>query len=131
MEAEVIASCFGARAAAGVRHSLAELGMHQGPTPVIRDSQATVHYTKSRAITSRTRHFGVKEMYLRQEYQNGNFEIVQVSTDDQWADICTKLLGPTKHEAFCRQLFETSNWRVKSLVGEPLYDLGGVNSDTL
>ena len=103
----MIASCFGARAAAGIRHSLCELGMAQGPTPVMEDAQAAVHYTKSRAITSRARHFGVKEMYLRQEYHAGNFEIAPADTNDQWADMLTKLLGPTKHQHFCDQIFET------------------------
>lgn len=109
MEAEVIASCFGARAAAAARNSLNELGLKQKPTQIHEGAEACINYSKTTRITARNRHFGVKEQCVRLQHQSKLVEIVPVNTSDQLADLLTKSLGPTAHQRLCDALFVTTN----------------------
>jgi hypothetical protein len=88
------------------REQLATLGFPQLlPTRLHTDSQAGVDLvTNVFQVHPKSRHYNRDINYIRQCVQQGLVELVFVSTDENPADLLTKLLGPTKHAKFTKML---------------------------
>lgn len=87
------------RHTAGLRILLEPLGLGiSGPFTVFSDSQSAIKTIRNRASSykSRMKHYAVKLAYLREEYENGNFNPQFCPTGDMPADGFTKPLGPTR-----------------------------------
>lgn len=60
------------------------------------DNAAAIHFVKNRAENIRNRYIDLKYMFVREQYQNGNFDICHVKSAENLADILTKPLN--KHD---------------------------------
>jgi hypothetical protein len=88
------------------REQLAVLGFPQlVPTRLYTDSQASVDLVSNVfQMHGKCRHFNRDINYIRQYVQLGLVELVFVGTDDNPADLLTKMLGSTKHIRFTSML---------------------------
>jgi hypothetical protein len=53
---------------------------------------------------ARTKHIKVHYHFIREKVLAGDIDLIYVSTEDQLADIFTKVLGAEKHRRFCSML---------------------------
>jgi hypothetical protein len=88
------------------REQLAVLGFPQlRPTRLYTDSKASVDLVSNVFQMRPTcRHFNRDINWIRQCVQLGQVELVFVPTDENPADLMTKILGPDKHVRFTRML---------------------------
>jgi replicative superfamily II helicase len=69
------------------------------------DSQAGIDLkTNVFQVHPKSRHFNRDINYVRQCVQMGQVELVFVPTENNPADLLTKLLGPVKHAKFTKML---------------------------
>jgi hypothetical protein len=105
-QSEIKAICDACKEVGPDREQLAALGCPQvSPTRLYTDSQASVDLIANMfAMHAKCRHFNRDINYIRQCVQQGIVEIAFVGTDDNPADVMTKLLGPAKHIKFTTML---------------------------
>jgi hypothetical protein len=105
-QSEVKSICEFCKEAVPDREQLAALGCPQArPTRLHTDSQASIDLVANIfAMHPKCRHFNRDINYIRQCVQLGVVELAFVGTDDNTADLLTKLLGPVKHVKFTKML---------------------------
>ena len=59
---------------------------------------------KNQATTSRTKHIDIRAHFMREHYMKKEFDIVQVNTSEQDADIFTKNLPEKDHTRHAQNL---------------------------
>ena len=64
---------------------------------LLGDNQATIKVMKTGKISARTRHIGIKFMYVHEQFNKGLIGLGYIHTDDNPADALTKVLNPEKH----------------------------------
>ena len=69
------------------------------PFPLLCDNQSTIHQLDSPAIGSRSKHIHIRELFIKQFFNDGTFTATWIPTDSNVADIFTK---PLKKVLFCR-----------------------------
>jgi transposase InsO family protein len=108
MESEWYALAVGVQDAIWINSLLSELGV-AAPSPLLInvDNEAVIAYGKHSAISTRTRHIGVRYHFIRDNVERKVVELHWVPTDQQLADILTKPLGAVLFKAL-RELLLSS-----------------------
>ena len=105
MESEYAALCEGVREATFQFKLLQSLNPSFYYFPVVHtDSKPAFDHVKNNVHHARTKHFDLKLSYVRQAYNSGNVDIIQVPSEEQLADILTKPLSNHKHHDALRAL---------------------------
>ena len=78
-----------------------------GPTPLLLDSQSAVELTYDPVAFKKTKHILRAANELRDRVARDVFKPEYVPAADQLADILTKPLGPTAHQALMPRLMGT------------------------
>jgi hypothetical protein len=94
-EAELMASNLGAREAMWLRKLLPELGKDVvGPISIQMDNQGALQLNKHPILSTKSKHIDVQYFWARELMEAGKVEFVFVPSEDNLADICTKVLTP-------------------------------------
>ncbi|KAK9712688.1 Reverse transcriptase (RNA-dependent DNA polymerase) [Popillia japonica] len=90
-----------------IKNFITELGMIEflpDPCVINCDNQGAISLSKSKVISSKSKHIDVKLHFLRDLVDKHEIIFEYVSTDNNIADIFTKPLGRVKNEEFCIKL---------------------------
>lgn len=102
--AEYIALGAAIREGVFLHQLLTELGESPGKITLHEDNQAAIAMTKNPVYHSRQKHVDIQHHYIREEVNNGRFEIKYIPTKSQLADIFTKPLPRVRHQEIVAQL---------------------------
>jgi hypothetical protein len=91
-EAEFIAANEGIRALSWVRSLVVELGLNFVKPKVYKDNGSAVLWITDLKIKMKTIHFDIQLAFAHKCYENGIFIIQSVETENNVADIITKVL---------------------------------------
>jgi hypothetical protein len=90
---------------AWLRKLLGDLGLHVDRQVVIYcDNFNSIQLVRNLVFHARTKHIEVHYHFIREKVLAGEIDLIYVSTEDQVADIFTKVLGVEKHCRFCSML---------------------------
>ena len=95
-EAEYIAVTDAFKKAIWLQDLLKEIQMLQGKVVLFSDSQSAIHLGKNPIYHERTKHVEVRYHYVRNLIANGTVCIMKVPTENNPADMGTKILTATK-----------------------------------
>ena len=95
MEAELVAEALAMNEAVFCSNMMKELGSGTQfePVPVNIDNTATLHVIDNQAFSSRTKHIALRFFYVRELVNDGAISIHYIPTENQLADIGTKILN--------------------------------------
>ncbi|XP_052193868.1 uncharacterized protein LOC127802200 [Diospyros lotus] len=99
-EAEYVVVTNVVKEAVWLQGILQEIHLLQGKAMVYSDSQSAIHLTKNPVYHERTKHVDVRYHYVRDLVTNGTISILKVPTENNPADMGTKLLIATKFKHF-------------------------------
>ncbi len=86
---------------AWLRKLLGDLGLHVDRQVVIYcDNLSSIQLARNPMFHARTKHIEVHYHFIREKVLAGEIDLIYVSTEDQVADIFTKVLGAEKHRRF-------------------------------
>ena len=92
-EAEYIALYHATREAIWLRKLMADIsGVRLSPVAVYADNQASIAVANNNTSSSRTKHIDIKYHFTREAIIDNNIRLVHCRTEDNVADIHTKLL---------------------------------------
>lgn len=98
-EAEYIAACAATQEAIVLRQLLSDIHCPQSePTVIYEDNQSCICLSKNPVVSNRSKHIDIRYHFTREKVDNGEVELVYVSTEHQLADLLTKPLLTTKVE---------------------------------
>jgi hypothetical protein len=104
-EAEYAAMAHAAREAVWLRNLFDELSLMQTvPTILYGDNMSALTIARDPQYHARSKHFDVKNHYIRHQIQNQVIKDVYCPTEEMIADILTKPLHKPKHSKFVMQL---------------------------
>ncbi|KAH9782190.1 Integrase catalytic domain-containing protein [Citrus sinensis] len=98
-EAEYTATTEAVKEALWLKGMIEELGVSQKTVEVHCDSSSAIYLSKNLAHHQRTKHIDVKLHFIRNEMSKGIIKMVKVHTDDNPADILTKVVPSAKFKA--------------------------------
>ena len=102
-EAEYIAATEACKEMLWMQRFLGELGIKQDKYVLHCDSQSAIHLAKNPAFHSKTKHIDLRYHWIRQVLEEGQLQLEKIHTDENPADMFTKILPKTKQE-LCRRL---------------------------
>jgi hypothetical protein len=82
-----------------MRQTLRDFGYNLSKAPLLFDNESAIRLADNPVEHSRTKHKGIRHHFLRDHQQKGDIDIYHISTENQLADIFTKLLD---EKTFCR-----------------------------
>jgi regulator of sigma D len=98
IEAEYRGAAMAACEVAWLRKLLVDLGLHVDRHVVIYcDNLSSIQLAKNPVFYARTKHIEVHYHFIKDKVLAGEIDLIYVSTEDQVADIFTKVLGAEKH----------------------------------
>jgi hypothetical protein len=104
-EAEYRGAAMAACEVAWLRKLLGDLGLHVDRHVVIYcDNLSIIQLARNPVFHARTKHIEVHYHFIREKVLAGEIDLIYVSTEDQVADIFTKVLGAEKHRRFHNML---------------------------
>ena len=85
---------------------LMELGMQQGPTPILvrNDNKSAIAISSNDVMHNRSKHIDIRHHFIRDEVTKKSIQLQWISTEEQTADILTKALGATLFRRFRDQV---------------------------
>lgn len=72
------------------------------------DNQSAIRLIKNPVFHKRTKHIDVQYHFIREKFQEGQFNLEYVNTDEQIADILTKALNKNRRKYLCDLMELTS-----------------------
>ncbi|GJT84748.1 retrovirus-related pol polyprotein from transposon TNT 1-94 [Tanacetum coccineum] len=96
-EAEYVSAGKACQQALWMKQTLIDYGIRLDDIPIMCDNKGAIDLSKNPIQHSRTKHIEIRHHFLRDNVQKGNISIEKVSSEDNIADILTKLL---KREPF-------------------------------
>ncbi|CAH9135713.1 unnamed protein product [Cuscuta epithymum] len=104
-EAEYIAASKGGNQAVWLRKILVDLKLEQkNATVMFCDSKAAIAIIKNPVLHDRTKHFKIKFHSVRQLQNEGDIDLQFCSSEEQTADILTKILPKHRFDVLCERL---------------------------
>ena len=98
-EAKFIAATAAVNQALWLKKILCDLLLQQkNKTEIFVDNQTTIVIANNPVCHGRTKHFNIKLYFLREMQQNGEVNLIYCKSEDQLADMFTKLLSINKFE---------------------------------
>jgi hypothetical protein len=82
-----------------MRQTLRDIGYNLSKVPLLCDNESAIRMADNPVEHSRTKHIEIWHHFLRDHQQKGDIEVFHISTENQLADIFTKLLD---EKTFCR-----------------------------
>lgn len=107
-EAKYIASTEAAKEALWLQGLMSELRMKKKSVTVYSDSSNDIHLYENPTHHERTKHIDIKLHFIRNKLSKGSVKMSQVHTDENSADILTKVVHSTKFSV-CLGLVWLSN----------------------
>jgi len=99
IEAELVAANLAGREMVWLLAILQFFGEQHNEKPILYcDNQSTIQLISNPIYHYRTKHIGVKFYWIRDAIDNRYFAIQYISTDQQLADIFTKVLPKIRHK---------------------------------
>ncbi|KZV43791.1 hypothetical protein F511_41481 [Dorcoceras hygrometricum] len=95
-EAEYIAVTEAVKEALWLKGLASELKLQDDTLVLLCDSQSAIHLTKNQVFHERTKHIDVKLHFVREVVAGGEVVIEKVSTEENAADMITKVLPSNK-----------------------------------
>nr|KYP75480.1 Copia protein [Cajanus cajan] len=80
-----------------IKHRLEDYDIYECSIPILYDNTAAINIYKNPVLQSRTKHIDIKHHFIRDHVQKGTFELIYVKTEEQLADIFTKLLQEDRY----------------------------------
>ncbi|GJT66927.1 retrovirus-related pol polyprotein from transposon TNT 1-94 [Tanacetum coccineum] len=96
-EAEYVSVGKACQQALWMKQALVDYDINLDDIPVLCDNKGAIDLSKNPVLHSRTKHIEIRHHFLRDNVQKGNISIEKVSSEDNIANILTKLL---KREPF-------------------------------
>jgi asparagine synthetase A len=82
-----------------MRQTLWDFGYNLSKVPLLYDNESAIRMADNPVEHSHTKHIDIWNHFLREHQQKGDIEAYHISTENQLADIFTKLLD---EKTFCR-----------------------------
>jgi hypothetical protein len=82
-----------------MRQTLQDFGYNLSKVPLLCDNESAICMADNPVEHSRTKHIDIRHHFLRDHQQKGDIEVYHINTENQLADIFTKLLDEKR---FCR-----------------------------
>jgi hypothetical protein len=82
-----------------MRQTLRDFGYNLSKVPLLCDNEIAIRMADNPVEHSRTKHLDIRHHFLRDHQQKGDIEVYHISTENQLADIFTKLLD---EKTLCR-----------------------------
>lgn len=96
-ESEFLAACETVKEIIWLRRLICEIVESKCEKPVLHvDNQSAIRLIKNPEFHQRTKHIDVKYCFIRENYNQGCFELKYVKSEEQLADILTKPLSKMK-----------------------------------
>lgn len=102
-----MALCQGAKEVIFTRSLLREMGFAeyvQEPTSIYCDNQGANFMVRNPAVHKRSKHIDIKYHYIRDKYNEGSVDVEYIPSEENAADIFTKVLMKQKHVVACELL---------------------------
>ena len=115
-EAEYIAAVEAGKELMWLKRFLQELGFRQKEYMIHCDSQSAMDLSKNSMYHSSTKHIDVRYHWLREAVEKQEIKLSKINTDDNPADMLTKVVPCEKHK-LCSDIVGLSNIR-RRLEGE-------------
>ena len=104
-EAEYVATTTAVNQAIWLRRILANLHMEQKePTQILVDNQTTISISNNPDFHGKTKHFKIKLFFLRETQREGEVKLIYCRSEDQSADILTKVFPKARFEVLRNKL---------------------------
>lgn len=104
-ESEYMAASYAVKEMVWLKRLLSELLLVEMETPVFyMDCQSAIRLVKNPEFHKRTKHINVRYHFIREKFEDGEFDLKYVATTEQLADIMTKALPKAKHQFFRKQM---------------------------
>lgn len=82
--------------------SLDKIGLPQPrPAQLYGDNQAARHIANNSTGTTKVKHIDIREHYIREHVEEGDIRVDYIPSEENVADLLTKLLGRSTHWKFC------------------------------
>lgn len=81
-----------------IKKILYDLGYPCKPIQIHIDNQSAIKLVRNPEFHCRTKHIDIKYHFIREKYNNGDINVIYVSTHNQLADLFTKPLPKEKFE---------------------------------
>lgn len=104
-ESEYMAASYAVKELIWLNGLLAELlqsGDGIGKPTFYMDCQSAIRLIKNPEFHKRAKHINVRYHFIRERYEDGEFDLQYVSTSEQLADAMTKALPKASHQNFRR-----------------------------
>ena len=95
-EAEYIAIADVIKEAVWLQGLLTEANLTEGKVTIYSDSQSAIHLSKNPVYHERTKHVDVRFHFVRDVVAQGLIELKKVPTEENPADMGTKIITPAK-----------------------------------
>lgn len=102
-EAEFIAATEASKELLWLKRLVGELGFDQDKYVLFCDNQSAIHLSKNSSFHSRSKHIDVRYHWIREVLSSKQMQLEKVHTDDNGADMLTKVVTREKLEV-CRQM---------------------------
>ena len=80
------------------------LSMQTGPMQIYGDNQGAIAVVHNEGTSSRTKHISVHHLFTRDRISTGEVTVSYISTTEMTADVLTKGLDTTMHNACIRRM---------------------------
>lgn len=97
-EAEYMAVAEAVKEALWLRGLLGDLGVTQERVSLMCDSQSAIHLAKNQVHHARTKHIDVRYHFVRDVIEEGRISLAKVHTDENSADMLTKVVSGGKFQ---------------------------------
>ncbi|KAK0588475.1 hypothetical protein LWI29_001474 [Acer saccharum] len=108
-KAEYIAVTEAIKEAIWLQGLLGEINLFGGKAVIYTDSQSALYLVKNPVFHERTNHIEVKYHFIRDQVSNGIVQVKKVSTDDNPADMGTKIVSYSKFK-HCLNLLKIGDY---------------------
>lgn len=101
-ESEYVAACQAIKELIWLKHLVVELLPNQTiNAKLYMDNQSAIKLIKNPVFHKRTKHIDVQYHFVREKFQDDQFKLEYVNTENQLADILTKALIGKRHKYLC------------------------------
>jgi len=80
-----------------------DLGIDQDMLKINCDSMSAINLTKNQVYHAGTKHIDVRFYFVREIFDEGDFELVTIHTKDNPADMLTKVISGVKF-TYCKKM---------------------------